>query len=836
MNEALFSIDTQSNIQFSSTYTPGSFELTNNSDSQNIVSITLDLSSAIFSDLVFDPNGNAGDATAKGFEFDSQNDEGNTVSIANYPFGDPSVPFSGVRNGGYDVLTLNFDSFQPGQTLRFSADVDPTSIQGAEDPGPSDSGSISGLELIGATVTVRFADNTELTGQVYRTPNSEVASEVTLAATPQAAPEIEAIGFDGAATVDDANQTIRVTGNAGAEVTLLVVEGGFYTGGGGVDPDPDAFEANRAIAVNELTAIIGDNGFVDVPVNLTYTEVDGSGGLNYIVAKYQGNSLVSDRVILEYDPNGTTDPGTTNPDPNPGTGTVLPDGTIRIEAEEYKAGTNGTEYFDFDVENRSGAYRLDEPVDIETTSDVGGGFNVSFIQSGEFLTYDVNVAEAGTYNILLRVASPSATTQSAEVSINGQTYAVNFEPTGDWQSYTDVLVANVSLAAGTQQLRFDARSSEFNLNYIDLTPAEPGVDSLAPTAVLNATSVSTVVGTANALTFTVSYSDDVALDPTTIDANDLTVTAPDGTEVEVSLVEVDAGTATYAIAAPGGTWDLAEAGDYTISLNTGEVSDVSGNTAAATVLGNLNIYFVDPNTNSGTGTVLPDGTIRIEAEEYKAGTNGTEYYDFDDENRSGAYRVDEPVDIEITTDIGEGFNISFIQSGEFLTYDVNVAEAGTYNIVLRVASPSETIQSAEVSINGQSYPVDFEPTGDWQSYTNVVVANVSLEAGTQQLRFDARSSEFNLNYIDLTPVEPIINGDTTPPTAVLNTPFVSTVVGTADAPIFTVTYSDDNALDPNTIDANDLTVTAPDGTEVAVSLVSVDAGTATYALAAPGGA
>ncbi|MEO0849695.1 MAG: carbohydrate-binding protein, partial [Cyanobacteria bacterium J06648_1] len=174
-------------------------------------------------------------------------------------------------------------------------------------------------------------------------------------------------------------------------------------------------------------------------------------------------------------------PGTGNPDTdNPGTPTTpdpnAPAGTIRIQAEDYKAGVNGTEYFDFNPENLSGQYRPNEAVDIETTGDVGGGFNVSFIQDGEFLTYDVNVAEAGTYDVVLRVATPSGDTQSTEVTINGQTYTADFGFTGGWQEYQDVLVTNVSLAAGVQELRLDMKSSQFNLNYIDLVAAEPGAN------------------------------------------------------------------------------------------------------------------------------------------------------------------------------------------------------------------------------------------------------------------------------------------------------------------------------------------------------------------------
>ncbi|MEL6493789.1 MAG: carbohydrate-binding protein [Cyanobacteria bacterium J06623_7] len=853
MNEALFLIDSVGGLTFSSTFTAGTFQLTNNSDTQDIVSISLDLRDAIFPDLVFDPNGEAGDSTARGFQFDSQNNADNTIAITDFPFANAAVPFSSPHDGGFDVLTINFDSFEPGQTLRFSTDVDPTSIQGSDDPGPNDSGSISGLELTGARISVRFADDTELTGQVYRTPNSDSGSEVTLTPTTTAAPEISAIGLDASATVGDANQTIRVTGTAGSEVSLLVLEGAFYTeADGGFDPDP--FEANTAIAVNELNVTIGADGFVDVPVSLTRTDA-ADGGLNYIVAKYQaGNSLVSDRLVIEYEP-GATNPGTPDPgDSNPN----IPAGTIRIEAEDYKAGTNGTEFFDFDEANLGGAFRPNEPVDIEATSDVGGGFNVGFIQDGEFLTYDVEVAQAGTYNIVLRVATPSADTQTAEVTLNGQTYTATFEFTGSFQEYTDVLVANVNLPAGTQELRLDARSNDFNLNYIDFVAAEPGADTAAPTAVLNTTSLTKQADGVAPATFTITYSDNVGVNVNTIDGNDLTVTAPDGTEMAATLVSVDTPgngtprTAAYAIAPPGGTWDVAEAGDYTVALNAGQVNDINANSAAADVLGSFTLFVAgddggetpanpNPNPNPPNNSApAPEGTIRIQAEDYLAGTNGTEFFDFDPENLSGAYRPNEPVDIETTGDTGGGFNVSFIRDGEFLTYDVEIAEAGTYDVVLRVATPSTDTQSAEVAIGGETYTATFDFTGGFQEYTDVLVTNVNLTAGTQQIRFDARSSEFNFNYIDLVATEPG-EVDAVAPTAVLNTTALTKQASGVAPANFTITYSDDVAINGNTIDGEDLTVTAPDGTELSATLVEVDnpgngtPRTATYAIAAPGG-
>ena len=445
--------------------------------------------------------------------------------------------------------------------------------------------------------------------------------------------------------------------------------------------------------------------------------------------------------------------------------------------------------------------------------------------------------QAGSYDIKLRVASPSADTQSAEVVINGTTYTASFESTGDFQEYVDVTVANVVLAAGTQELRFNAKSSEFNLNYIELEPTTvTGGDTTAPTAVLNTASLTKRPNGVAPAKFDITYSDNVAIAGNSIDANDLTVTAPDGTELAATLVEVDAPgngatrTATYSIDAPGGTWDTADIGEYTISLQAGQVTDTSANAVAAGELGSFNL--------SVPGEPVNGENIRIEAEDYKAGTNGTEFFDFNPENLGGEFRLDEPVDIEKTGDIGGGFNVAFIQDGEFLTYDVPVEQAGTYNVVLRVATPSADTQTAEVVINGETYTANFDSTGGFQEYVDVTVANVALAAGTQELRFDAKSSEFNFNYIELVAAEPNLIA----PTAVLDTTSLTKQPNGVAPANFTLTFSDDVGINVNTIDDSDITVTAPDGTELAAALTSVDANTngtprsATYNIAVPGGA
>ena len=86
-------------------------------------------------------------------------------------------------------------------------------------------------------------------------------------------------------------------------------------------------------------------------------------------------------------------------------GTDIDNEPIRIEAEDYAPGGQGISYLDAGLGNVGGAYRSDD-VDIQPTSDVGDGFNVGWTNSGEWLTYDLDLPEGGTYDLVARVATP----------------------------------------------------------------------------------------------------------------------------------------------------------------------------------------------------------------------------------------------------------------------------------------------------------------------------------------------------------------------------------------------------------------------------------------------
>ena len=142
-----------------STFNSRSFVVGNDSlNGERLSELRIDLSTALLPDVVFDPFGQAGDAVAKSYTLDGG------LKQASYVFEQP-------HDGGFDVLVVRYNGFDPGDFSAFSLDIDPTSIKGGSAPGPAESGSVGGLELVGATVTAPFDNGPTLTGQATRLPD-----------------------------------------------------------------------------------------------------------------------------------------------------------------------------------------------------------------------------------------------------------------------------------------------------------------------------------------------------------------------------------------------------------------------------------------------------------------------------------------------------------------------------------------------------------------------------------------------------------------------------------------------------------------------------------------
>ena len=142
-----------------------------------------------------------------------------------------------------------------------------------------------------------------------------------------------------------------------------------------------------------------------------------------------------------------------------------------IQAEDYDTGGEGVAFHDTSTGNSGGQYRSDA-VDIEATTDAGGGYDVGWSASGEWLEYTVNVAATATYAIGVRVASLS-TGGTLHVEVDGQnvTGAMTFGATGGWQSWTTVTRTGVPLTAGAHVVRLAIDAGAFNVNWTSFSSA-----------------------------------------------------------------------------------------------------------------------------------------------------------------------------------------------------------------------------------------------------------------------------------------------------------------------------------------------------------------------------
>jgi Ca2+-binding RTX toxin-like protein len=139
----------------------------------------------------------------------------------------------------------------------------------------------------------------------------------------------------------------------------------------------------------------------------------------------------------------------------------------------------------------------------------------------------------------------------------------------------------------------------------------PAGDSTAPTATLSAPNLTS--GGGSNYTFSVKYTDNVAVKASNFDNNDVRVTGPNGYSKLAQKVSVNASgdgasrTVTYRIAAPGNVWDSLDNGTYTVALQSNQVSDTSNNFIAARTLGTF-VVNVPKAVLAADGTLIVNGT------------------------------------------------------------------------------------------------------------------------------------------------------------------------------------------------------------------------------------
>ncbi|WNJ18287.1 carbohydrate-binding protein [Pontibacter sp. G13] len=154
---------------------------------------------------------------------------------------------------------------------------------------------------------------------------------------------------------------------------------------------------------------------------------------------YANGSLVTSFSVPAHTLYNSNGGGTTPP----------PSSSVLIQAEDYTS--------------MSG-------IQTEGTADVGGGDNVGWINTGDWMEYSVNIPAAGTYTVHYRVASLSSG-GNLTMTANGSTLDnTTFAATGSWQTWT-MVSSTVTLNAGVQTIRITSNNNGWNINWFEFEPS-----------------------------------------------------------------------------------------------------------------------------------------------------------------------------------------------------------------------------------------------------------------------------------------------------------------------------------------------------------------------------
>jgi hypothetical protein len=279
--------------------------------------------------------------------------------------------------------------------------------------GTGAAGAVSGFEVVGATVTITFSDGTTLTSSLYE-EGSLGGSQAVVAPNAPATPSIDVQGVTletvdeddngpalTGAVVSDPNQTITVSGPAGTNVSLMLVDSRLFIASGDPPFDVTANElpyyANEAMAKALYTGVIGAGGTVDIPVTLMMTDGGSNpdGGQNRVVAVLsdgpyavdQQVSMTSNSFVLVYDPNA---------------GDAELVGTISLQGRTDHSGDLVVEVYETNTTNLVDSFT--------PTADANGEFTISGLQPD---TYDVWVKH-DQYLAVLETITLTAGSNSAD--------------------------------------------------------------------------------------------------------------------------------------------------------------------------------------------------------------------------------------------------------------------------------------------------------------------------------------------------------------------------------------------------------------------------------------
>ncbi|WJJ95707.1 carbohydrate-binding protein [Algibacter luteus] len=395
-----------------------------------------------------------------------------------------------------------------------------------------------------------------------------------------------------------------------------------------------------------------------------------------------------------------------------------------IYAPDFDLGKNNFAYYDtnvadynlstgeFQAWNSGWSYRNDG-VDIEKNNETtdSNGFNIGFVNKGEWTKYTVQINETGAYKATFKVASQESGGEFY-LSLDDQAITNNLtvSSTGGWTQYTIFEVPDVLLTAGIHSLKLHfSNDIPFNITSMSFEKTGEVVD----------VTLNTLNGNTGENEKSIEIVISEALLESSLDGtlNQFTVLVNGEERVITSIDEAPLKDRTFVL-----TLDkyLIKSDVITVSYSGTSIQSQSGKT--------LNVFTDLPINNESPDRVVIPGLIEVEDYDYMEGMG-----------------------LEDTTDEGGGKNLGFTDPGDYADYSIFVPQTGHYGIKFRVAGFSEgrigLYSVDENDVETELVVVNTVITGGWQTW-ETVTGNLFIEEGIHKLRMRILAGGFNFNWME----------------------------------------------------------------------------------------
>lgn len=433
---------------------------------------------------------------------------------------------------------------------------------------------------------------------------------------------------------------------------------------------------------------------------------------NLLIDNSRYRKDVPDAIIRQVQTNETK--------PYHGTPTAIPG---IVYASDFDLGKNNYAYYDtvvadynlstgnFTAWNSGWSYRNDG-VDIESNNQTtnSNGFNIGFVNKGEWTKYTVQIDETAAYKVSFRLATQE---NGGEFYLSLDDQAVTsvqtVSSTGGWTQYTTFEVSDVLLTAGEHSLKLHFNNDiPFNVTSMAFEKTGEVLD-----VALNALNGNTGE---NEKSIEITISE--ALLASSLDGtlNQFTVFVNGEERVITSVIENPLKDRTFIL-----TLDkyLIKSDDIKVSYSGAAIQSQSGKTL---------ITFIDlPINNESPDRVVIPGLIQVEDYEYMIGLG-----------------------IEDTTDEGGGQNFGFTDPGDYADYSIFVPQTGNYGIKFRIAGFNVgqigLYSVDENDVETELVIVNTIITNGWQIW-ETVSDNLFIEEGIHKLRMRILAGGFNFNWM-----------------------------------------------------------------------------------------